>query len=293
MSERNDIYERVTGQIIEAIERGAGSFRMPWHAAAAEAFLPMNAASGKTYRGVNVLCLWAMAEAKGYPSPIWATYKQWLELGAQVRQGEKSSLIVYWSIPERGAKAEEESEEGKSGRGFFAKGYSVFNVAQVDGFEPPQIPELSPAARIAAAEEFFGKLGADIRHGGIQAFYETANDFIQLPRFELFREPVGYYSTLAHEATHWTGAKTRLERDLSGRFGSNAYAAEELVAELGAAFTCASLGLASEPRPDHAAYIASWLRLLRNDKRAIFTAASKAQQAADWMHERQAVKAAA
>jgi antirestriction protein ArdC len=292
MSERSDIYERVTGHIIEAIERGAESRRMPWHLAGEESFLPINAASGKCYRGVNVLYLWAVADLKGYASPMWATYKQWHELGARVRQGEKSSLIVYWSIPERSAKGEED-DEGRSGRGFFARGYSVFNVAQVDGFTPPPVPELPPASRIDAAEEFFGSIGADIRHGGTEAFYEHATDVIQLPRFEVFREPIAYYSTLAHEVTHWTGAKARLDRDLSGRFGSNAYAAEELVAELGAAFVCASLRLTSEPRPDHAAYTASWLRLLRSDKRAIFTAASKAQQAADFMHERQPVQLAA
>lgn len=292
MSERTDIYERVTNQIIEAIERGPDRYRMPWHRSAAEALLPTNAASGRAYRGVNVLVLWAVGESKGYPSPVWATYKQWQELGAQVRKGEESSVVVYWNVTE-GTEDGGEEEEKRSGRRFFARGYSVFNAAQVDGFTPPETPKLSEAERIERADAFFGNVGADIRHGGTEAFYQPGEDFIRLPRFELFRDASGYYATLAHEATHWTGAKHRLDRDLSGRFGSHAYAAEELVADLGAAFICAGLQTTPQPRAGHAAYIASWLRLFKEDKRAIFTAASKAQQAADWMHERQAVRAAA
>ena len=287
-----DVYTRVTNHIIEAIERGAGTFRMPWHVTDADHFSPLNAVSKKPYRGVNVVSLWAAAEVKGYASGLWATYRQWQELGAQVRRGEESSLVVFWKVSER--EREEADEETEPGRGrIFARGYSVFNVAQVEGYEVPTVTKRSEPERIQAAEAFFGALGADIRHGGNRACYRPLHDDIQMPPFEAFRDVVAYYSTLAHEATHWTGAKARLDRDLSGRFGTNAYAAEELVAELGAAFICADLGLSVEPRPDHAAYISSWLEVLRKDTRAIFTAASKAQQAADYMHGKQAERIAA
>jgi antirestriction protein ArdC len=285
-TEREDIYTRVTNRIIEAMEAGAKGGRMPWHVTDAEHFSPVNAVSRKPYRGVNVLSLWAAAEEHGYPTGLWATYKQWGELGAQVRRGEKSSLVVFWSVTEGDDSTEQESD-GKGERRFFARGYSVFNAAQVDGYTPPEMPKLPEAERIETAERFFQALRADLRHGGNRAFYSKGTDHIQLPPFEAFRDGVAYYAVLAHEATHWTGAKDRLDRDMTGRFGSDAYAAEELVAELGAAFLSAGLGLTVEPRADHAGYIASWLKVLKDDKRAIFTAASKAQQAVDWMYERQ------
>jgi antirestriction protein ArdC len=293
---RSDIYQSITDRIIAAIEAGAGDWRMPWHVQPGDAAtaMPVNAATKKAYRGVNVLNLWIAAQAAGYPAGIWATYKQWQELGAQVRKGEKASLVVFWKVFENG---EEEDDAGRDddedagssrGRRFMARGYHVFNCAQVDGFEAPALPQPSEPERIDAAEAFFAAIGADIRHGGSRACYAPGLDLIQMPAFAAFCDPVAYYATLAHESTHWTGHKSRCDRDLKGRFGSEAYAAEELVAELGAAFVCADLGLASEPRPDHAAYIETWLKVLKADKRAIFTAASKAQQAADWMHARQA-----
>lgn len=284
-----DVYSRITTQIIEAIEAGAVSYQMPWHITDAEAFSPINAVSKKPYRGVNVLALWLHAAVRKYSRGLWATYKQWHELGAQVRKGEKSALIVFWKSSERENEGEETAQEREQGRGrpFIAKGYAVFNVAQVDGFVPPKVPELPQSERDEEAERFFSALGADIRHGGFKAYYDHEEDFIQMPRFEAFRESYGYYSTLAHEATHWTGAKSRLNRDIRNRFGSGAYAAEELIAELGSAFVCSNLKMSNKPRTNHAPYIASWLELLRKDKRAIFTAASKAQQAVDWMQDRQ------
>ena len=166
-------------------------------------------------------------------------------------------------------------------------GYAWFNSEQVDGYEPPEVPTLDPALRMESVENFFAALDADIRFGGHEAFYQPEEDFIQMPEYRHFRDVESFYGTLAHEAVHHSGARGRLNRDLSTRFGSEAYAIEELVAELGAAFVCATLGISSEPRPDHAAYISSWLAALRRDKRAIFTAAAKAQAAVDWMHERQ------
>lgn len=164
-----------------------------------------------------------------------------------------------------------------------ARAYSVFNADQVDGYEAPTVPQLSEEERIAHAEAFFSKIPAELTHGGNQACYMPALDRVQMVPFSQFKTPTAYYSVLAHELTHWSGAKTRLDRDLSGRFGSEGYAVEELVAELGAAFVTGSLGLPSDPRADHAPYIATWLKVLKNDSRAIFTAASKAQAAADYL----------
>ena len=284
-----DIYERVTNQIVAAIEAGAGNYRMPWHAAAGESPLPVNAVSKRGYRGINVLALWAAARAKSYASNVWATYKQWQELDAQVREGEKATLVVLWKFPERDQTEEEPAEENgrQKGRGVLARGYFVFNSEQVDGYEPPEFPALDPALRMESVENFFAALDVDIRFGGQEAYYQPEEDFIQMPEYRHFRDVESFYGTLSHESCHWVGAPGRLSRDLTSRFGSEAYAIEELVAELGAAFVCATLGISSEPRPDHAAYIASWLAALRRDKRAIFTAAAKAQAAVDWMHERQ------
>ena len=297
-----DLYDRVTRQIIEAIEAGAQRWRMPWHIAEADAFCPVDAVSKRPYRGVNVLALWVAAQAQGYPSGFWATYRQWLELGAQVRKGEKATLVVLWKVREANQAAEEEAETeqeaaaNRGGRRFLARGYSVFNAAQVDGWTPPALPPRPQAERVETAERFFSSLEADLRHGGAQAFYHRGGDYIQLPhyiqlpRFAAFPDPGAYYATLAHEATHWTGHPSRLARDLSGRFGDDAYAAEELIAELGAAFLCAQLGLASTPRPDHAAYLQGWLRILKQDTRSLLTAAGKAQAAVDWMNARQAAQ---
>jgi antirestriction protein ArdC len=227
--------------------------------------------------------LWAAAQAKGYASGEWATYQQWQERQAQVRKGEKSTLVVFWKFGNDASESQDGSETASHSRLLFTRGYSVFNASQVDGYTP-KVDESRPMPeRIAEAEAFFSSIGADLRHGGNQAFYSPATDHIQMPDFAAFRESVAYYSVLAHEHTHWTASASRCNRELGKRFGDNAYAAEELIAELGAAFTCAHLGLSAEPRSDHAAYIASWLKVLKADKRAIFTAASKAQQACDWL----------
>ena len=280
MIEGNDVYSRVTQQIIDAMEAGAGSCRMPWHASADDLFSPVNAQSKRTYRGVNCLSLWATAQSRGYTSAYWGTYRQWRELGAQVRKGETAALVVFWKVTEK----EEECEEQEDTRRlFFARGYPVFNAAQVDGFTPPSVPLLSEEKRIVRAEQFRRAIPADIRHGGNTAFFNPERDHIQLPAFERFRDAVSYYAVLAHELTHWTGTPQRLNRDLTTRFGSQAYAAEELIAELGAAFQLAHLELSNTPRPEHAHYLSTWLQLLKSDNRAIFTAASRAQQAVDYL----------
>lgn len=287
-AEKRDVYASVTSQIINAIEQGVSSWRMPWHTTGRNAFSPINTISRKPYRGINTVCLWAAAEAKGYGSGEWGTYKQWQERGAQVRKGEKATLVVFWKFANN-TESQDDGDENTTGHGsrlLFTRGYSVFNAAQVDGYAPKAETETTVLERIQRAETFFTNIGATLRHSGNQAFYSPSTDHIQMPPFHAFHENMSYYSTLAHEHTHWTAKSDRCDRQLGKRFGDSAYAAEELIAELGAAFTCAHLGLSTEPRADHAAYIDSWLKVLKADKRAIFTAASKAQQACDWLVNR-------
>ena len=286
-TDKRDVYARVTDQIIAAIENGVGTWRMPWHTSGRYAFSPLNVSSRKAYRGVNTLCLWAAAQAKGYESGEWGTYKQWQERGAQVCEGEKATTVVFWKFANNAVETEDGDESPKTGsRLLFTRGYSVFNAAQVDGYTPKADPDMPIPERIERAEAFFQAIGANVRHGGNRAYYAPDSDHIQMPPFQAFVENVAYYSTLAHEHTHWTAQTSRCDRQLGKRFGDNAYAAEELIAELGAAFVSAHLGLSTEPRKDHAQYIDSWLKVLKADKRAIFTAASKAQQAADFMIQR-------
>jgi antirestriction protein ArdC len=228
---------------------------------------------------------WAAAEAKGYDSGEWGTYKQWQEHGAQVRKGEKATTVVFWKFANTALENQDGEHEqfAMGSRLLFTRGYCVFNSAQVDGYTPKPEAEVPILERIQLADACFTSIGADVRHGGNRAYYTTTDDHIQMPPFQAFAENVSYYSTLAHEHTHWTAKSQRCNRQLGKRFGDNAYAAEELIAELGAAFVCAHLGLSTEPREDYAQYISSWLKVLKADKRAIFTAASKAQQAADYL----------
>lgn len=300
-----DTYQTVTDSIVRMIENGAGAWRMPWHTAAKLGGMPLelprNPLSGTRYRGINVPLLWASAEHNGFASHHWATYRQYAERGAQVRKGERSTQIVFWKRLE-GAAADDGENEGDSGKPrvrMLARCYSVFNVAQVDGFDiaAPAAPVDDPAGlpeseRIALAESYFANIGATVRHGGNRAFYTTGGDFIAMPEFRQFDSAPDYYSTLGHEHVHLTGHASRCNREFGKRFGDMAYAFEELVAELGAAFLCAELQISNQPRPDHAAYIDSWLRVLKGDCRAVFTAASKAQAAVDWLNSAAATKAA-
>jgi antirestriction protein ArdC len=287
---RVDVYTRVTEQIVKAIEQGVGKWEMPWHSPEVSFKYPVNVATGKRYRGVNVVSLWASSYLAGYPEAVWGTFKQWSDLGHHVLKGEKSSIGVFWKqidITDQPEDADE-GEDQVSGRIWMARAFPLFNAAQIDGYVAPEQPETPHQERIQRAEEFFSSLGADIRHGGGKAYYRPSTDHIQMPPFEVFADPIAYYSTLSHEATHWTAHASRLDRDLAGRFGSDSYAAEELIAELGAAFLAADLELAPDPRPENAAYIQSWLKVLKEDNHAIFTASSHAQRAADFMHGLQA-----
>jgi len=228
-----DIYQTTTGRIVAQIEQGVSDYRMPWHSrqhGASELQLPRNV-TGRAYRGVNVPVLWATAAAFGYETPIWGTYKQWHERGCQVRKGEKAAMVVFWksiSVTHQGDDGEIENDDR-----LIARGYFVFNAAQVDGFDPSKVSrseqsveDLDETQRIEAAERFFAASHADVRHGGNRAFYTPAGDFIQMPKFEQFRNAPAYYSVLAHEHTHWTSAKARLNRQFGARFGDEAYAFE-------------------------------------------------------------------
>jgi antirestriction protein ArdC len=284
---KSDVYQKVTDAIVNAIEQGVGNWRMPWHTSGRNAFSPINIASRKAYRGINTVCLWGAAQAKNYDSGEWGTYKQWQERGAQVRKGEKSTTVVFWKFADN-IESQEDGDEQPAGssRLLFTRGYAVFNAAQVDGYTSKPEPDVPMLERIQQADEFFKSIGASVRYGGNQAYYAPMSDHIQMPPIQAFKQSFCYYSALAHEHTHWTAAAARCNRQLGKRFGDNTYAVEELIAELGAAFTCAHLALSSEPREDHAQYINSWLRVLKAEKRAIFTAASKAQQACDWLINR-------
>lgn len=285
---RPDIYTRITNQIVAALEQGVKPWTQPWNAAHAAGHVsrPLRH-NGQPYAGINVLTLWASAMERQHAAPIWMTFKQALELGGHVRKGEKGAPVVYANTlirTEEGADGEDEERAIP-----FLKAYTVFNIEQIDGlpahYYAPANAEPNPDERIAHADSFFTATGADIRHGGDSAFYVPSLDFIQMPEFAAFRDAQSYYATLAHESCHWTRHKSRLDRDLGRkRFGDDGYAREELVAELGAAFLCADLGLRLEDRADHAAYVASWLKVLKDDRRAIFTAAAHAQRAADFLH---------
>ncbi len=294
---RPDLYSRVTQQIVEDLQRGVRPWTKPWSAEhlAGRITRPLRH-GGQPYSGINVVLLWAEAVAKGFAAPIWMTFRQAAELGAHVRKGEHGATVVYAN---RFKRTETDDDGQDVEREIpFLKAYSVFNVEQIDGlpahFYAVAEPTLQPTQRIAHADAFFRALQADIRHGGNNAFYAVGPDYVQLPPFESFLDPEGYYATLAHECAHWTRHPTRLDRDFGRkRWGDEGYAREELVAELGAAFLCADLGLELQPREDHAAYIESWLSVLQNDKRFIFSAAAFAQRAVDFLHQRQSADLAA
>ena len=263
---RPDLYSRITGKIIADLEQGVRPWMKPWSAkhAAGRITKPLRH-NGAPYKGINVVMLWSASVAKGYACPLWLTFKQALELGGHVKKGEAGELVVY---ADRITRTETDEKGEETAREIpFLKGYIVFNAEHCDGLPAhytalAEAPALSPVQRIDAADKFFAATGADIRHGGTRAYYAAGSDHVQMPPFETFRDAESHAATLAHELTHWTKHDSRLARDFGRvKWGDEGYAREELVAELGAAFLCADLGITPEVRPDHAAYIASWLEL--------------------------------
>lgn len=283
----SEAMELVVTKLVEQIEAGAGEWKMPWQAGFSG--MPRNAETKVAYRGGNVIACWLEAEARGYGDQTWATYNQWRHLDGQVRKGERGLHLVKWSVV-----ADKSDPTGERQR-MIPNGFVVFNIAQVDVAEPPidgpdplvTVDEFAPEALCAMLDAVPAQRAAG------RPSYAPAQDRVMMPPIEAFTSPLAYYATLAHELVHWTGHSSRLDRQLSTRFGSNAYAVEELIAELGAAFTCHSYGVDVADRPDHAQYLSSWCSVLREQPSVLWTVASKAQAALDHLESYAAVHAVA
>src|SRR5438067_8732107 len=270
-----DIYQEVTDRIVAALENDTVPWLRPWRDHKSGSVLePYSAATGRPYNGVNLPVLGTMP----YADLGWLTFNQAKELGGSVRKGERGTGVVFWKFESR-----EDTDTGETKTVPFARLYTVFNIAQCDGLDETKLKR--PAAPVAGQTDMNAvatRVGAIVRHGGNKAFYTTAGDFVQVPSAAAFRSGDHYQATLAHELTHWTGHEKRCNREFGKRFGDQSYAFEELVAEIGSAFLCARTGIALDGL-QHPSYIASWLRVLKEDKRAIFTASSKAKQAAEFL----------
>ncbi len=295
---RLDIHETVTNKIIAAIEAGAGEWKMPWHRLGTSFSIPRNATTDKAYRGINVLSLWIDADQKKFEHQLWGTYRQFQDVGAQVRAGEKASLIVkYGEWTPKDAREPENGDDPITR--MYARPAWVFNVAQVDGFPVPgSTPRVDLTNRLDHVEQFIANTRAEFRYGGQRAYYRHRSsngegDFIQIPDLDLFTgtptstPTEALYATKLHELAHWVGAEHRLNRQMGKRFGDDFYAAEEMVAELSAAALCAHLEITNEPRADHAQYVSHWLNLLKTDSRAIFTASALAAKTVDYLFDLQ------
>lgn len=298
-SSRENIYEQITAKIIAELEAGRLPWVQPWASDGSAALdMPRNAATDRGYSGINILILWGAVIERGFPGQSWLTFRQALSLGAHVRKGEKGTTVVYADsfIPKDERRRARETGDDPSAI-HFLKRFTVFNTAQCDELPdelievPPPVPE---GMILPEVEHLIQASGAEVRLGGDKAFYAPTLDYIQVPHPQAFHEPIDWHRTALHELGHWTGAPQRLDRHLSGNFGSKSYAREELVAEMTAAFTCATLGIV--PTVRHADYIASWLDVLREDNRAIVRAASAASKASDYLlafrPERQSFKIA-
>ena len=271
---------RITQEIIARLESGTKPWIQPWRGVPVSR--PLRAC-GIPYRGMNVFWLWMVADMCGYASPYWMTYNQAKCLGAQVRKGEKSTIAIFYKSYTKEVEVPDSGDRTDEARRVL-KAYPVFNADQVEGLPEHYHPAatlnlVEPAGREAELDAFFGAVPAMLRHQGGEAYYEPGADRITMPPAHLFAGFDHYYATLGHELSHWTGHPSRLSRDLKHRFGSAAYAAEELIAELSSAMLGAELGLPVAHLDSHASYIEHWLKLLRQDDRAILTAAAKAEEA--------------
>jgi antirestriction protein ArdC len=282
---RVSLYDEVTARIVAEMERGVLPWVRPWSRSAAPLGMPRSAASRKFYSGINILILWDAVIRRGFVAQEWLTFRQALGLGGHVRKGERGTVICYADsfVPKAERDRSQESGDDPS-RVPFLKRFTVFNIEQCEGLpahiapSPPTYPETE---KHPAAETLIATSGASLREAGGEAFYHQAEDFIRLPPRGSFVTPADYYCTALHELGHWTAHPSRLARDLTGRFGSTAYAREELIAELTSAFLCAHLGIVPQVR--HADYLANWLAVLKADNRAIFHAASQASKASDFL----------
>jgi antirestriction protein ArdC len=280
-----DLYALITDRIVQALEQGVAPWVRPWSTGIDT--LPMNAGTKRVYRGINVVLLALEAQRHGYPRNAWLTYRQASELGGHVRRDQQGVSVVFWRLRHVPAVADvypAEDEHDLPDRVIpLLRSFTVFNVAQTEGLSPDlmsaPVVAWEPEAR---AEELLLMSGAVIRHGGAQAFYEPGTDEIHLPPKQWFPAGGRYYATGLHELCHWTSHPSRSNRQLGKRFGSSEYAIEELIAEIGSAFLCAHSRI--DGQLEHSAsYVGSWVKVLRSDARAVFVAATKAQQAADFL----------
>lgn len=274
-----DIYQEVTNKIVSAMESGNIPWLKPWEnrKQATNVLVPHNASTGKTYNGINLMLLWA--EGFQYPTQQYVTYKQAKDMGGNVKRGESGHLVVFWNWFDK-----KNEDTGEIEKIPFLKHYTVFNLAQCENIDAGKLAALPERVNTEQTSVLSLALanGASVVHGGNKAFFSPMRDYIAMPNQEQFKTANDYEATLAHELTHWTGHKSRLERDFSGRFGDSAYAFEELIAEMGAAFLCVQLGVELRTL-QHAAYLQSWIKVLKNDKKAIFTASSKSKAACKYL----------
>lgn len=278
---KRDLYAEVTARIVGELERGAAPWVKPWAATAGQN-VPQNAVTNRPYSGCNVILLW-LAGNRDWAQPRFLTYKQAIEAGGNVRKGEHGTKVYF--VKQRQVK-DESGDEADTRLVPMLREYTVFNVEQCENLpdsvkagRPMRIR--NPDTRDALADQFLHSTGADIHEGHGEAYYVPSQDFISMPAFGAFKGADHFYNVAFHEISHWTGHKSRLDRDLKNRFGSREYAAEELIAELGAAFLSAEFGFDGDVR--NAGYIGTWIDLLKSDKRAFFTASSKASKAADYL----------
>jgi antirestriction protein ArdC len=279
---KRDLYEDVSRRIVSELEAGAAPWIKPWSASPG-ANSPCNAATNRPYSGCNVVLLW-IAQAAGYRTPRFLTFKQALELGGNVRKGEHGTKVYF--VKQLQVR-DQDADDGASTRLVpMVREYAVFNVDQCENLPDSVITGKAirvrnPDARDELADDFLRSTGADIREGHGEACYIPSRDFVSMPAFAGFKGADHFYNVAFHELAHWTGHKSRLDRDLKNRLGSRHYAAEELIAELGAAFLCAEFGFDGDVRS--AGYIGNWIEILTADKRAFFTACSQASKAADYL----------
>lgn len=285
MKKDKDIYTEVTDKIIAAIEAGTAPWIKPWKTgiSGGNGTMPMNAHSGQYYRGVNVLLLWMTADAGGYNSNQWMTFKQALEIGGNVKKGEKGTEVIFYK--QVTLKNDEADKDEKAQTVPMLRTFHVFNVEQMENlpasmFEPKEMVVNLPLDE--RVENTVKKCGAVIKFGGDKAFFSPARDMIAMPEPDAFNSPTDFYGTMLHELTHWTGHENRLNRKMTcKKWGDESYAFEELIAELGAAYLCTHYQL--DGKLQHADYIAGWLKVLKSDKKAIFTAAAQASKASDYI----------
>lgn len=295
MTKKTNNYEDITNSIIEALEKNVRPWIRPWEIGGVGS-LPIRY-NGEPYKGMNNLILWMKSIKKQYKSSYWMSFKQAKSLGGKVKKGEKATVIFYMGV----IKNKDENQVDKKSFAStetekkFMKFYNVFNISQIENLpdkyyknQAEQSKDLSNDL-ISKMDKFIKSTGSEIYHGEDFAYYNEESDHIKMPDKKYFKSLSSYYATLFHELIHWTKSKTRLNRDpfSANRFGDNKYAFEELVAEIGSVFLCASLGIEPEIRDDHASYILSWLKVLESDKKAIFKAASLAQEAVDYLHSLQ------